>query len=271
MPLTGSNKNLWYADANAPMSVNTISAVEATSVGNAIEDLYLQSVIKVANSTKRDEIFPDPKQGDAVWRLDRGWEERWFDTYSSKTNTAGKPAAGWYRVNSGPSASYNLGTFTFNTASATYDLNNIFVADSNIGSFQFYELKYSFIGSVSANLIMRFWSGGSLISSPLYNYTYITGSGAGQTSATSSANTLYNLSPSTVNGTIHSGTILFSDMVSKNLPKINVNSYCYSSTGPTMTGTIMAGYYNSTTTAFDGIRFNAGGAFSGTISIMGYN
>lgn len=46
-------KGIYYADGSTVMSAEAISAAEATSVGNAIENL----ATKVANATERDEKF----------------------------------------------------------------------------------------------------------------------------------------------------------------------------------------------------------------------
>ena len=85
-------KGIFYADGSTPMSAEGISSAQATSVGNAIENLATQ----VANSTARDEVFPVPVQGNAVWRMDRMWEERYFGLYNATTNPQGATVAGWY-------------------------------------------------------------------------------------------------------------------------------------------------------------------------------
>lgn len=87
-------KGIYYADGSTVMSAEAISAAEATSVGNAIENL----ATKVANATERDEKFPTPVQGNAVWRMDRMWEERYFELYNATTNGQGAAVAGWYPV-----------------------------------------------------------------------------------------------------------------------------------------------------------------------------
>jgi hypothetical protein len=56
------------------------------------------STYTVADATARDALFPSPVQGNAVWRTDKGWEERYFGLYNSSTNPGGATPAGWYPV-----------------------------------------------------------------------------------------------------------------------------------------------------------------------------
>jgi hypothetical protein len=93
-------KDIYYADNSTALSIANISAAEATSTGDAIEALKLKTAVPVADATARNALFPSPTQGNAVWRNDRGWEERYYALYNSSTNPGGAPAAGWYPVNS---------------------------------------------------------------------------------------------------------------------------------------------------------------------------
>lgn len=93
-------KDIYYADNSTALSIANISAAEATSTGDAIEALKLKTAVPVADAAARNALFTSPVQGNAVWRNDRGWEERYYALYNSSTNPGGAPAAGWYPVNS---------------------------------------------------------------------------------------------------------------------------------------------------------------------------
>jgi hypothetical protein len=92
-------KDIYYADNSTALSIAAISAAEATSTGDAIESLKLDTPVPVADTTARAALFPSPVQGNAVWRLDKGWEERYYAAYNSMTNPGGAATAGWYPVN----------------------------------------------------------------------------------------------------------------------------------------------------------------------------
>ena len=51
----------------------------------------------VADAEGRDDLFPDPEQGNRVWRNDLGYTETYYETYHETTNPGGKTAAGWAR------------------------------------------------------------------------------------------------------------------------------------------------------------------------------
>lgn len=62
-----------------------------------------QAATPVASVGERAVIFPAPVQGNAVYRTDLGYEERYFATYDSNSNVAGATPAGWYPLaNAGP-------------------------------------------------------------------------------------------------------------------------------------------------------------------------
>lgn len=101
-------KGIYYADGVTPMSAEAISAAEATSVGDSIETLPTP----VSSSSARDSKFPVPEQGDAVWRLDKMWEERYYEVYNSVSNVQGAIVSGWYPVGGKTPQLLNLGTGT---------------------------------------------------------------------------------------------------------------------------------------------------------------
>lgn len=88
-------KGIYYADGTTPMSIGTITAAQANSTGDTIDSLKLNTSVPVANQSARDALFPTPVQGNAVWRKDLGYEERYFEVYSI-ANTGGATPAGWY-------------------------------------------------------------------------------------------------------------------------------------------------------------------------------
>jgi len=93
VPLTP--EGIFYANSLSPIDPDAVSAARATSVGNRVEELLLQSGNTVASDAEREEMFPTPKQGDVVWRSDLAIEQRYFELYSNK-NLQGRTPAGWY-------------------------------------------------------------------------------------------------------------------------------------------------------------------------------
>lgn len=71
-------------------------AALADSADEAITAVRNSSAIPVANEAARGTQFPTPAQGNAVYRLDRGYVERFYDEYASSGNPGGKTPAGWY-------------------------------------------------------------------------------------------------------------------------------------------------------------------------------
>lgn len=86
----------------------------------------------VASVAERGLVYPTPVQGDSVFRLDRGYVERYYDEYSSTGNPGGKTPADWYPdgtatlpapVRIDPGAQSPTGTSTWTTLAWTgYDL-----------------------------------------------------------------------------------------------------------------------------------------------------
>jgi len=84
-------KNIYYADNATGMSNSQISYDEAVSYGDNIETVSLSIPLHVASATERDEKYPSPVDGTAVWRTDLGLEQRY---------TTSSPA-GWYTATTG--------------------------------------------------------------------------------------------------------------------------------------------------------------------------
>lgn len=261
-------KDLWYADVNTPINPSVISATEATSVGDKLEILENALPVHVTSSAARNELYPTPVQGDSVYRLDLGFEERYYETYSAKSNLGGKPNPGWYEVNSGPKEI--IVTPTVGTGYVQYD--NVFTSD-----YTFWKINYDVAsGSVSlpsdTNLNFIFSAGGTVINASQYYYTRISTSSAGTSSATTSGTTFILGSAALGTGSIHGGEITLSDIYTKNRPKFMHNGYHSKLTG-TQVISMVHGYYNSTSTTIDGFRiYTQNGSNLGTdITITGYN
>lgn len=137
MPLT--SEEIFYANADTVMSAETISAARATSVGNKAEELLLKSGNSIASDAERNEMFPEPKQGDVVWRSDLAVEQRYYELYSSSNNPQGRTPAGWYAVKN--TFVPILSEYAF-TSTNTVNLSNIFT-----NAFQ----NYLIIGSLDLN------------------------------------------------------------------------------------------------------------------------
>lgn len=67
------------------------------SLADAIQTaLNRRGPVTVANAAERDARFPNPVQGDGVFRSDLGHEERYYGAYSASTNPNGRTLPGWY-------------------------------------------------------------------------------------------------------------------------------------------------------------------------------
>jgi hypothetical protein len=262
-------KDLWYADVNAPISPSAISAAEATSAGNKLEILENALPVQVTSSAARNELYPKPVQGDSVYRLDLGFEERYYETYNSKSNIGGKPNPGWYEVNSGPKEIIATPT----VGSDYVQFNNVFTSD-----YTFWKINYdTATGSASlasaTTLNFRFTAGGTPITTGIYYFARIGTNSAGTTAATNTASTSFPLGLSLLgNGTIHGGEITLSDIYTKNYPKFMHSGY-HSGLTSAQALDITHGYYNSISTTIDGFRIysaNASGVGS-VVTITGYN
>ena len=114
-------KNIWFADNDEPMSVADISETQAISIGDALEDLKYNTSIICTDEAQVAEAFPEPKQGDRVYRADLGVEQMYFGVYSPTLNPYGKTIAGWYAVSSGLVPIYPQDVTSDGTSSVTVD------------------------------------------------------------------------------------------------------------------------------------------------------
>lgn len=262
-------KDMWYADITSPINPSAISATEATSAGDKIEILEKALPTKVTSSAARNELYPNPVQGDSVYRLDLGFEERYYETYNSKNNLGGKPSSGWYRVNSGPKEI----TVSPTIGSGYIQYNNVFTSD-----YTFWKINYDVSTTVpsvpsNTNLNFRFTAASSEITTAQYYYTRIGTSSAGTSSATAASGNAFILGLAALGtGSIHGGEITLSDIYTKNYPKFIHNGYHARPTG-TQVLSMVHGYYNSTSTTIDGFRIYTqnGSELIANITITGYN
>lgn len=121
---TDTKKEYTYVSGTWEPTVNSGSVLPVTNSAYA-------SV--VASQAARDALFPSPAQGNAVWRSDKGWEERYFALYNSSTNPGGATPAGWYPVSGNmPKASVVKSGNTSLTGSAWNVLNGAGVFAENV-------------------------------------------------------------------------------------------------------------------------------------------
>lgn len=274
--------SIYYAYSDAPLSNEAISAAEATSVGNALESLKLETPVHVTSEAERNSIFPNPVQGNGVYRLDYGWEERYYDAYNSSTNPGGKTPAGWYKVNNGlqiinpttvtaTGGTYNIvgtGRINFTNATKINLTGNIFTRD-----YAFLELEFRTICSVASELRFSYsYAGTDLV---LTNYVY-----GGYMHAAGALNFnsgitvgYYGLTGSTT-ATTHSMKMLLSNVYETNkYPRVTWN-HTWFTPGAVPNTRHDAGFYNVLPApVLDGFSIYPAAAanMTGTISINGYN
>ncbi|AHL18478.1 hypothetical protein ISF9_008 [Microbacterium phage vB_MoxS-ISF9] len=80
----------------AAMQVSNESAT-GTEI-QAVKDTIKTYAPTVNSDAARTAAYPNPVQGDRVWRSDKGWEEAYFGLYNASTNPSGSAQAGWYPV-----------------------------------------------------------------------------------------------------------------------------------------------------------------------------
>lgn len=263
-------KDIWYADVDTPLNPSAISAAEATSTGDKLELVGGKLPIKVENAVERDELFPKPQLGDAVYRLDLGREERYYETYSIKDNIGGKPYDGWYLVNSGQNIVGADGSYVYTLNGSG---NGLTVANVLTSDFNFWRITYN-LHSVSGGVAstgwprFRFAVGGAANTSINYVATQIGNNSATPVARTTSTSFIPLAYETFTIPYIHSGTILLSGIASGDYPKIVAQS---SSNSPSSMAET-SGYFNSTSAGFNGFRiFSSVNNLQGTISVRGFN
>lgn len=71
-------------------------AALAQTADDAIAAVRDASSVPVPTEAARNTLYPNPVQGNSVYRSDRGYVERYYEEYASSGNPGGKTPAGWY-------------------------------------------------------------------------------------------------------------------------------------------------------------------------------
>lgn len=82
-----------YATTSDSMSVADITAAMATGISEQLARLAAAGIVNSA--TARDELYPNPIQGNTVFRSDLGVRQTYYAAYNGTTNPNGRTPAGW--------------------------------------------------------------------------------------------------------------------------------------------------------------------------------
>jgi hypothetical protein len=93
-----ANYGIWTPTGTTQMTpIQTPFVTLANSVDTALVTIAdKMPAQQVSSQAERAALYPTPVQGDSVYRLDRGWVERYYGAYNATSNPGGKPLAGWY-------------------------------------------------------------------------------------------------------------------------------------------------------------------------------
>ena len=97
---TGANdaNGVWqYGEDDSNPTFSALLNRLASSVSTVFTAYKAASPRTVANAAARNAMFPTPVQGNAVFRNDLGYIERYYGLYNVSTNPGGLSVAGWYR------------------------------------------------------------------------------------------------------------------------------------------------------------------------------
>ena len=97
---TGANdaNGIWqYGEDDANPTFSELLNRLASSVSTVFTSYKTASPVTVASAAARNSLFPSPVQGNAVFRNDLGYIERYYALYNVSTNPGGLSVAGWYR------------------------------------------------------------------------------------------------------------------------------------------------------------------------------
>lgn len=260
MPLT--NQGIYYADFATPMAAEAISAARATSVGNKIEELLAESNRAVASDYARDELYPEPKNGDVVWRTDLGIEQRYYEEYSAQKNPGGRTPAGWYATTN---------TFVRVANQNIVGVNGITLSNVFNNTFDNYLVLCDVTTSVNCNLYGRMAQGGVYTTTLNYQRTRFSSEGSAVTSGTNTNDNVFFVSASNTTGTRHSFKMTFANPMKKLNTRI-ISDYSLT----TIATTICTGKATCTvqdTLQYDGFYFYAtsSATMTGSVIIYGYN
>lgn len=96
MPELSGSYPIEYPAPGAPLvPLENLFLDLAQSVADIMRTNHM--AVAVADRTARDLAFPNPVQGDRVFRNDLGYEQVYYGLYSSASNPGGMRTAGWDR------------------------------------------------------------------------------------------------------------------------------------------------------------------------------
>ncbi|ACY35931.1 hypothetical protein CMP1-35 [Clavibacter phage CMP1] len=108
MPAT-TLEGIWFPDESSPVApLEGLMLAQANSVDLALTKLRRDAAVPVLDREARDNMFPQAAQGNSVYRLDRGYVERYYGQYNAATNPGGKDSAGWYAPSGTTLGIYNV-------------------------------------------------------------------------------------------------------------------------------------------------------------------
>lgn len=82
-----------YATTSDSMSVADITAAMATGISEQLAKLAAAGIVD--SQAARDELYPNPVQGNTVFRSDLGSRQTYYAAYNGTTNPNGRTPAGW--------------------------------------------------------------------------------------------------------------------------------------------------------------------------------
>ena len=262
---------LYYADGSTAMISSQISYNEMSSAGDVIRDVERNIPIKVASSTERDDKYPTPEDGDAVWRTDIGVEQRysantpvgWFSATTGLMNV--KPS-GVVFGGSGSGSISESGLISFTNVTNIY-VNGIFGP-----AFKNYKILLNMQNtSASGNTYLQYAADGIADGSANYYRTnfYSNSATITATYAPSNPNGMLVIWQS-VGGRSGLGDItLYNPYLGRPVADVTLVG-----SGPAIAPGLLreSVYFNSTTASFDGFYiWHTAGTVTGSMLVYGFN
>ena len=89
---------IWqYGEDDSETTFSALLNKLGSSTSTEVGELRAGAPIAVADAAGRTAQFPSPVHGNAVFRKDLGYVERYYGLYNVSTNPGGLSVAGWYR------------------------------------------------------------------------------------------------------------------------------------------------------------------------------
>lgn len=274
-------KNIWFADNSEPMSVAEISETQAISIGDALENLKYNTSIICTDDAQVLEQFPQPKQGDRVYRADIGVEQMYFETYSPTLNPYGKNTPGWYAVSSGvvpiyPTNVSHDGTSPISVNSvgkvSFTSVTNVYLPEVFSDEFRNYKVVVNQTNSAAATQVQfRYISSGVEMSGSLYHRKVLTAETATVAPPPSAGQvgTVILIQNSSSFRNSYSETTFFGPRIGIH-PRSLTNTIAGNFSTAARIEQSMS-FYNSTSDIMDGIVLRTGAQrITGTIQVYGY-